>query len=145
MLTFDDMAGMNCCGFGSCGLSDRKILSHCHTCVYRIGVQCCEVDCVLLLGGGDRQAAWLGAPANVIRGSLGRQFPTGLTKGGTLPLFIPQYFRAIDVENMNGETVDVSVRPTLANCLCVGTLCVECCVAQPGHHRVPFSHPCQRV
>ncbi len=50
-LSWDGMASLNCCNFGSCGETSR---------------------------GGDRNAPWIGAQANQIRGTMGHQFPPGV-------------------------------------------------------------------
>lgn len=79
-ISWDDMASMNCCNFGSCGPVNR---------------------------GGARGASWQHAPANDIRGTMGHQFRSGLRAGDSIPLFVPSIYRAIDLQNVNGEEVYV--------------------------------------
>jgi len=76
-ISWDDMASMECCNYGSCGPTNR---------------------------GLGRDPAWLHAPANNFRGSMGHQFRSGLHKGDSIPLFVPQIYRTIDLQNYNGET-----------------------------------------
>jgi hypothetical protein len=60
-------------------------------------------------GGAGRDAAWLHAPANNFRGSMGHQFRSGLHKGDSIPLFVPQIYRTLDLQNYNGETNTIHV------------------------------------
>lgn len=122
-ISFDDMAGMDCCAFGPCGLPNRKhlfiYLFVCFSFIYSFILYLIFFILLIFMyglgisvnaGGGSRDAAWIGGPANEIRGVMGRQFPTGVQPNSTLPLFIPQYYRALDLVNNNSEKVDISVR-----------------------------------
>jgi hypothetical protein len=64
----------------------------------------------LVAGGLGRDPAWLHAPANNFRGSMGHQFRSELHKGDSIPLFVPQIYRTIDLQNYNGETNTIHVR-----------------------------------
>jgi hypothetical protein len=55
-------------------------------------------------------AAWVGAAANNFRGTMGHQFRSGLSAGDSIPLFVPQLYRTIDLQNNDGESVDLLVR-----------------------------------
>ena len=95
-ISWDDMASMNCCNFGSCGPVNRACTARwwCVVCVCFDLTPLCETLCMCVLlelcsGGGARGASWQHAPANDIRGTMGHQFRSGLRAGDSIPLFVP--------------------------------------------------------
>ena len=41
---------------------------------------------------------------------MGHQFRSGLSNGDTIPLFVPQLYRTLDLVNNDGEDVSLLVR-----------------------------------